>query len=358
MANTAQATNGVISQLPTRNYALPADREPVPARDRLPEPARSKLVGLLRLNAEARELARTIVDELMEASNATSRAKSALAGLQDAFVASQLGKTLLPKADHPSVTQKQAEVAQQERKLKEVQQVAAQRRERRQLIGAVCAGLETYVEKHIDELGVIADAKRVKVKAGENASTALARIRSEREELLRRLDAVRRAPITKDMALARVSAQIASLAARGAPSLDRLLTYDADIDWPMRTERGALTAIAGGRDAQGGAVQSDVRGTAHVSAPDALAILVWTARDGIEAKLLAEIEARYDEAKEAGLTDEQRAQQSGKLAEQVLDLERAECGLIEELNDPFALRPDTDPRAVLGLVGPSPHASQ
>jgi hypothetical protein len=166
----------------------------------------------------------------------------------------------------------------------------------------------------------------------ESPHAAVDRFRRKRRDLIADLAAVAAAPITSEAARALVHAEIERLATKGRPDLFGVVEHGDPIRWPMEN----VIAQAGVR----------------ASAPDALAVVAWLHRDALLAALDAEIAALADDG--AALTDEERDVRKAEVLTSILEHERAECWLIDDLGGTVALRPDTDCRAWLGVSGPAP----
>jgi hypothetical protein len=95
-------------------------------------------------------------------------------------------------------------------------------------------------------------------------------------------------------------------------------------------------------------------GQAIGEAVDVPALLAWTLKPALIAAIEAAIDAESDDAE--ALTDIERSKRTAALAAQILDCERQECWLVEQSEGRLDYRPDTDPRAVLSIDGPSPKA--
>jgi hypothetical protein len=94
------------------------------------------------------------------------------------------------------------------------------------------------------------------------------------------------------------------------------------------------------------------RGFTNHEIPDTLALFCWLHKDGLLAKIDAEIDLLRDD--DNALTDEQRAQRITALREQLLVAERIEEALVGASEIPVLRRTDADPRAVLSLSSALP----
>ena len=90
--------------------------------------------------------------------------------------------------------------------------------------------------------------------------------------------------------------------------------------------------------------QQNVVGKIVVQEPDLLSMFVRINKSAI----LKDLESQVEQVP-GGLTDQARAERIRDLLRDILAAERVECALVERAG--AAYRPDTDPRAVLGLSG-------
>jgi hypothetical protein len=160
------------------------------------------------------------------------------------------------------------------------------------------------------------------------------------------------ADIDGDQVKAKMRQQIEQLAQVGTPDVASLVEHDRPIEWARQQ------------------VQSEVRGGERLGlgfaeTPDAVALLAWTFKDALIARLDAEINAEADD--KSALSHEEREKRAAVVQSDLLDIERQEAELTwmaqaERL--PIEHRDDISPIALLGLrlvtaaaVNPSPGTS-
>lgn len=174
------------------------------------------------------------------------------------------------------------------------------------------------------------------VKSGDYHN-ALARIRSEIDEVDAAWRAAEAAPRPQADALAALHADIDSLAATGEPRVDLRRRVGSPIDIAKTFQM----AIHSGSAEAG--ISPSLVGDGGTS------FLVWLLRDEIKAKLGALIEQADDTD---ALADDEREKRFGELSSRKLDLERQEEAQIvaaEAAGLSIPRRPDADPRAVLEI---------
>jgi len=176
---------------------------------------------------------------------------------------------------------------------------------------------------------------------GEDVLSALDRTRRRGRELRAGLHTIQSAPFPSTYAKQRMREQIEALAARGAPSVSRLVEHDTAVEFA--DELHSVPVIAGDK-------QAPVATVVTWEQPDALALFAWTFKEALIAKLDGEIDAESDDA--ASLSHEARQKQEAEVLSDLLAVERDECFWLFEAmakNLPVSLRVDVDPLALLGL---------
>jgi hypothetical protein len=171
-------------------------------------------------------------------------------------------------------------------------------------------------------------------------------IREQIAELVASIHTVRSAPLPSAEAKARMRAQVAALAATGAPQVHHLVEHGhkvqfAEVSHQAQVLGGTAPAIA-----------------SHTT-PNAQGLLAWLFHDQLVAKLDAEIDECADD--DAALTDTEKRDRENNIRDDVLSLERQEVALIEALAASGAAvkyRDSTDPRALLGLSSTLPAPAQ
>jgi hypothetical protein len=157
-------------------------------------------------------------------------------------------------------------------------------------------------------------------------------------ELAANLRDVRAASITPAAARQKMRETIEALAARGAPSVERLM-FGGEIEFPQQNMQAVPV----------------LNNDAHVLIAwqefDAASYITWLMRDAIVAKLDAEIARESDGA--PGLTDVDRANREAEIIRDALAAAREECALVELAHaqgmTSVEAREDVDPMAFLNL---------
>jgi hypothetical protein len=145
------------------------------------------------------------------------------------------------------------------------------------------------------------------------------------------------ADIDGDQVKAKMRQQIEQLAQVGTPDVASLVEHDRPIEWARQQ------------------VQSEVRGGERLGlgfaeTPDAVALLAWTFKDALIARLDAEINAEADD--KSALSHEEREKRAAVVQSDLLDLERQECqltGMAQAERLPVEHRADINPVALLGV---------
>ena len=335
--------------------------------DRLPEPARAKLLALRDAREGAHALLLAAADAKREAAASRQDAFLRLQHLSEADVppritlkgdAADFDAVLFPRAgplehvsildsDNPSVAEPLARYRRANAGLK---RATVLEEERSSAFHAIAGLLDNTVTPWLRGLPGGAqieshDGTAAKLKKGETAADAVARLRGEIDELRADLHAARTAPIPPAEAKAAARRQIEALTARGKPDARHLAEAALDISWPTVGAGGYLTVPSTG---------AHVGGT--VDAPDGIGVLAWLFKD----QMIAAVEAEIDEINDGigALGAEERRTREGEILAALLDAERAEEGIIEQGAGAISRRPDADPRAVLGLADDLPGAAQ
>jgi hypothetical protein len=177
-----------------------------------------------------------------------------------------------------------------------------------------------------------------KPKGGESVLDAL-RVRRRARELKADLARIRAAPFPSSYARQQMRAIVDNLAARGAPSVSRLVELDQkDIDWPNTLLRSEVR-------------NAEVPAIAFAEVPDTLALLVWLHHDLLLSRLDALISEESDDA--AALSTEARQRQEAVVMRDLLAVEREESWFVwKALSErlPVEHRADCSPLALLGAV--------
>lgn len=166
--------------------------------------------------------------------------------------------------------------------------------------------------------------------------------RAERARLLGSRKGVRNAPPSADEAEAGLLAELADLARDGAPRVS------------FSGGRASLRMPMVGVDAEPNSMGGDpgilpVTGDAH-------GLAAYFFHDQIAEIIKSEVAAHYADIPMV-LSAAQKRQKHAEIDAAILEVERIECAAVWALRDQgisFAFRPDTDPRALLGVDGPAP----
>ncbi len=148
---------------------------------------------------------------------------------------------------------------------------------------------------------------------------------------------VRSAPPPSSDVKAKMRAQVAALAERARPNYLGAIEAGHPIKFPELSVQSQVATPAG-------------IGIAYISAPDVYGFLCWLHGDAIVARMESDIDELADD--EGALSDEEKAQREKQILADILDIERTEEAIIEQLETsgaPIQRRDDADPRAVLGL---------
>jgi hypothetical protein len=322
-----------------------AGRVPYDVADVLPPAARAKLVALRQDRADQHKLTLGIVEEIAELrlqrQSYESRRRQLVAAAQFGGFAKNENSSLV-RAEDEKIAKVDGEIA----RLAQLEEV---RSARWQATSQLLANVERWLSALPATARVASwDGEAPKLKKGENSIGALERVRHRIRELSAEAHAVRSAPITSEMAKARIAAQVEEVAARGLPDVYQVIEHGERLAWPKA--RAEVQTFPGpGGD----------HGKPLITVPDVLAILAWVAKDELLAKLFDEVDQRADDG--AALTDEERAARLDEIATDLLVAERAEESLVElAAAEGFTIdrRPDANPMAILGLLATTDAADE
>jgi hypothetical protein len=152
-----------------------------------------------------------------------------------------------------------------------------------------------------------------KLGKGQNVLDEIENRRRRVRELAADLHATRSAPITPAAARQKMRETIETLAARGAPNVERLL-HGGEIEFPQSEMRARPVF--------------DDRGLLIAwQQPDALAFVTWLLKDAVVSKLDGEIAAEFSD--EPGLSDSDRAAREATILRDALAVSREEVALVE-----------------------------
>ncbi|UGY27178.1 hypothetical protein HU675_0010695 [Bradyrhizobium septentrionale] len=207
---------------------------------------------------------------------------------------------------------------------------------------ALLRHLESYAKAHFKgtEAQLGKPVAQPQLTKNETWNEAIEKRRRRIRELRAEADRVRAAPLPSSVVLQREIERINDLAEMGKPDAFDAIERGADLQWPT---------IAIDESVWGG------HGRIKIKTPDAMALIAHLFRDQMIAAAKAAIEAAADD--DAALSDVDRAKLIGEAERDALAVEREECALIraaKAAGQPVLFRPDTDPRAVLGLADDMP----
>jgi hypothetical protein len=174
-------------------------------------------------------------------------------------------------------------------------------------------------------------------KAARSASPAsLATCREGIAALKLESNVVRDAPPPIGTVIDRMHRQVDFLAERGRPGYLGAIESNQPIKLP---ELQVQSQVATGNGV----------GVSYTSAPDVYGFLAWLHGDAIKAQMAKDLRELADD--EGAMSDAQKAQRIAELEAEILDLERTEEAIIEELekSGPIQRRDDASIFAVLGL---------
>jgi hypothetical protein len=293
-------------------------REPDPA-DRLPSAAAMKLRRLIDANDDAHAVRQAISDRRVELQGERGRLDTRIRHL----TAQQL------EDDDPSVVQARADLEGIKANL---DRLSIRERE------AVTSSLSDNLIRYIGSI-----PRQTAILLEDDLPAATGTLDEAREAvatLKEQLTAVRCAPLDAVEQRAKMRAQIEDIAERG-----RVTVNNGEVVFPVVDRMHALQhAFVAAPKAED---QRNVVGKIVVQEPDLLSMFVRINKSAI----LKDLESQVEEVA-GGLTGQERAQRVQNLLSDILTAERVECALVERTS--AAYRPDTDPRAVLGLGGDLP----
>jgi hypothetical protein len=309
----------------------------------LPELAQAKLRAMTEQQEEDRTSINALTDREMEVRAARAQAQNRLTRLMGEPLGGPLPEDKSP-AEHPALTQLHAEIARADdeiERVKERQRVIEARRTRCLInctrYASSLAGREVaeydgdiVAPEGVDTVPLLRE--HIKLLRAEAGAT---------EEQPPHSDAVREM----------LHAQIRELARRGEPDVLRSL----ELGVPLRFPTHQLTEILNGFCQLPDGTQPPTRTMTHFAIPDITGMWLFFSQDAVIKWLDKQILHLADD--ERALTPAARAEELRRIADEILDCERAEESLI--WRDQLAgvrvhRRADADVRAVLGLVSDLP----
>ncbi|MHC6150544.1 hypothetical protein ACVSQB_01985 [Bradyrhizobium elkanii] len=230
-------------------------------------------------------------------------------------------------------------------------EAAARLQPRAEQYFATVASIDVLVRKLEDyfnqvKLVEVPMAKSVappKLSKNETLMDAIEARRRRVRELAANNEAYRAAPQPSSVVLQAEIDRINAAAELGAPNAIDAIESGASLEWPTLD---IDEAVWGGH------------GRIKVKTPDVMSILSYLFREQMIAAATKAIADAADDA--AALSDADRARLIGEVDRDALAVQREEVALIKEakaVGVPVSYRPDTDPRALLGLADELPAPS-
>lgn len=319
----------------TRQIGQPAD-----LADLLPPEAAARLRAWREQREDLQAAYHGLGDEWHALHLEKQKAANRVAILSDPLAASAGGYGYTVPADHPSVIDARQKLARLTTDLERLTERRDARGHRGGELGRMIEISERYLAAN-----AFAPFSLVPVKSKGTLDAArkeIARLRADLQE-------INAAPIPSKQVKAAMRAEIDRLADRGRPDMFGAVEHGNGIGWPKLTQTVQtqfMTVFTPGQDGSG-----QVRGRATSEGPDTLSLMAWLHKDALLAALDREVDEMADDA--AALSDEERAAKIAKTKAALLIAERNEVALIDESGE-ITYRPDTDPRALLGIDGPEP----
>lgn len=346
-AAVSDAWDRVISAMPDPNEDHNAIRAaaricvPDDLADLLPEEAAARLKAWREQRSDAHAAYLVTQINWTEAYQHKNQAAGRVAILTDFGAAGRAGNGSIYPDDNPSVIDAKR---QHDKATAAFNEINA-RRETLVQRHAGTGRLVDTCERYLDETAARGGyALHPSVKAKGTIDAARAEIARVRADIARILNA----PIHSTTVKAAVRDEIERLAARGRPNVAHLFQGAGSLSWPQTKARVNVDGLVVAHSVTG--LESRIVGRASAETPDTLALLAWMHKDALLAAFDRDISAIADDP--AALSAEERASQLAKAKADLLAAERIEVALIDDAGD--AYRPDTDPRALLGIDGPEP----
>lgn len=171
---------------------------------------------------------------------------------------------------------------------------------------------------------------------GRSFTEAVGEARERVEQIRADIHQAEAAPLPSAIVKERARAEIAALAARGAPGVAAMVDYGERIRWPEAPVRMVGEVV--------------VRG----DAPDVLGLLAWLFKDQLAERLDELVDEASDDT--SALSPADRNRRVAELQSELLEAERLEVALIDaaaEAGIPISYRRDVAPQALLAVsIGP------
>ncbi|MER9529580.1 hypothetical protein NKI89_07175 [Mesorhizobium sp. M0309] len=305
--------------------------------DMLPDDIGIKLLAMRDMAEDAYAAFRGLDEAHQHAQTRVHETQIRLRGLTDPDAMQRVGNNpvlLQPSEggeEHPAIVDARGKLAAAQAdlaKINERREVLAHRQQQAQFI---IDRAERYLAANWQ--GKPFDAYEGKLRKFASAEAA----RAEIANIKAALDAAYSAPCRSSDVKATVRAQVAALAARGAPNVQAAINHGQEVIWPkaaVHVEQYVAPDAA----------------RAHIVAksPDTLGLLAWCFKDQLIAALDAEIDKTSDDT--GALSEDDRNTKITQLTDDLLAAERAEVQLVDAAG--LDHRQDVDARALLGIDGP------
>jgi len=328
-----------------------------PVLDRLPKRSLAIVDELVAARENAAITTRGVLDQRQEIRGQVAEARRILDGYEELQrTGGLIRETPLPPSasgargftrapDEGRLKQARQDLVNLEERLARLEQLAADHAARREVLDELLQRLGQW----LDSVPADAAITEWKPKAaptlprGRSHLEAVHALRGQIDHLAADRREIQASPLPSSECKTVARAQIAAMAARGAPSVFALIEGGGSVAWPEVDMKG-IASVAGESGAASG--YATVRGV------DALAVLCWAHADTLVAAIEMEIDQSADDKN--ALTPQERQARLTAIDAEILSVERSECSFIEAAGDAAMHRPDTDPRALLRLADDLP----
>ncbi|MPY74709.1 MAG: hypothetical protein GEU87_10645 [Alphaproteobacteria bacterium] len=354
-----------MSETVVAEFSALAGRDPA---DRLPPEAAEKLQVLRDAREQAGTLVRAESTRVHEARQEWQRARSHVVELEKAYAAGSMMRTtrireprgdglddleLHPKErvlvekisidpDHQRLAVERSKVNRLKAALDRRQAELARQQEAMNTLGALLNACEEYLRR-LPRRAVVEldDGGSTKAPKGDVAA-AVEHARETLRSILEEIIDVVSAPRPSSEVKAALAQRIATMGR--APGVDSFMTGSGGIDLPTKRVQN-LSAIMSDGSA----------GVCAGSIDDTAGLLFWLCRGQLTERLNDLVDEIVED--DCALSTEERAERLAGLKARALEVQRNEVALLEMASATGAAmlpRPDTDPRAYLGLSGDLP----
>ncbi|RWI92863.1 hypothetical protein [Mesorhizobium sp.] len=318
------------------NFRIPG-QAPKDVADLLPDEARAKLIALRDERDDLLATTRSATDSYIEATKVKQDCEQRVRELTDHNVAARYGTEIQSEDSNP-VKVARAELALALDELKRITEKRDVRNHRWNHVANIVQSAERYLDSVSEPLAPFTGTVK-KASSLDAARKTIDSLRADRQQ-------VQAAPFPSSKVKQAIRSQVDALAAQGRPDLFGAVEYGAPVGWPK-----TLLTIPSSGLMLNDDKRTSMIGSARTETVDTMALFAWVHRDALLAALDKELAEVADD--DAALDDATRAKKLQQIAEALLDAERADCALVAAGNDTMAYRIDTDPRALLGIVGPA-----